>query len=72
MDSFELYSILFRCLLQQWDILAIEGALACVIEDIALFVYLSPSGTLLEVRLLGFFTKWQIPELNAIISFVAD
>ena len=72
MDSFEWNSILFRCLLLQWDILSVEGALACVIEDIALFVYSAPSGTLLEKGLLGFFTKWQIPELNAIISFVAD
>ena len=72
MDSFEWNSILFRCLLQLRDILSIEGALACVIEDIALFVYPTPSCTLFKEGLLGFFTKWQIPELNAIISFVAD
>ena len=86
MNRMERNTILFCCLLQNRHILGIKRTLACVIQNISLFVNVrmlragfkrrrvcaNRAGPLARSLRLATLLKRQIPKLNAVIRFIRD
>ena len=71
MDGFEKNSIVFGNGLDDGNILAVERALAGVIEYVSRLVDMRMPGAFLKSRRWGIFGKRQIPQLDAVIGLVA-
>jgi hypothetical protein len=64
--------MLLRHGFKDWNVFAIEGTLAGVIQDIARFVCMGMFRTILEYWNDGIGTERQIPKLDAVIGLVAN
>ena len=72
MNGPEGYGSLFRKFRKKRDIFCVEGALACVIQNIARFPDLRVSGTFPKLRWLCVFHEGEAPQQNAVIGFITD